>query len=236
MIKHAREKIEKASDSLLDLCIGGTAVGTGLNRPPGYRRNVIANINDSTGYLFRSAPNMFEAMQSFGAVVEVAGALRLLITALLKIADDLRLLSSGPLTGLAEITLPPVQPGSSIMPGKVNPVLPEMINMVCFHALGNDSAIVHASQAGQLDLNNRCLINITADAERCRYYAERSPALATALNPHIGYTRAAELAKEAVKNNRSIRELAISKKVMDIDKLEKILDIDSMTANPDESE
>jgi len=261
MIKHAREKIEKASDSLLDLCIGGTAVGTGLNRPPGYRRNVIANINDSTGYLFRSAPNMFEAMQSFGAVVEVAGALRLLITALLKIADDLRLLSSGPLTGLAEITLPPVQPGSSIMPGKVNPVLPEMINMVCFHALGNDSAIVHASQAGQLELNvmmpvigynflqeveiltggiaslnNRCLINITADAERCRYYAERSPALATALNPHIGYTRAAELAKEAVKNNRSIRELAISKKVMDIDKLEKILDIDSMTANPDESE
>ena len=167
---------------------------------------------------------MFEAMQSFGAVVEVTGALRVLVTALLKIADDLRLLGSGPQTGLAEIRLPAVQPGSSIMPGKVNPVLPEMLNMVCFHALGNDHAISRASQAGQLELNvmmpvigydllqeieilaggtnsfnKRCVEDITADAEKCRYYAERSPSLATALNPHIGYLQAAELAKEALK-------------------------------------
>ena len=260
MINHARKSIDKSSDSLLDLAIGGTAVGTGLNTPVNYRNNVIENINKSTGYSFRSAPNMFEAMQSFGAVIEVAGALRVLITALLKIANDLRLLSSGPQTGLAEIKLPAVQPGSSIMPGKINPVLPEMLNMVCFHALGNDSAILHASQAGQLELNvmmpvigynllqeieilaggiksfnKRCLKDITADAERCQYYAERSPSLATALSPHIGYAQAAELAKEALKNNQSVKELALSKKIMDVDKLEKILDISSLVNNPNES-
>ncbi len=261
MIKHARKKIKKASDSLLDLGIGGTAVGTGINAPSGYQKEIIKNINESTGYSFRSAPNMFEAMQSFGVVVEIAGTLRILISGLRKIADDLRLLSSGPLTGLAEIKLPAVQPGSSIMPGKVNPVLPEMLNMVCFHALGNDTAILQASQAGQLELNvmmpvigfnllqeieiltgginsfnNHCLKGITADAKRCRYFAERSPSLATALNPYIGYAQAADLAKEALEKNRSVKELAISKKIMDIDKLEKILDISSLVNNHDESE
>jgi aspartate ammonia-lyase len=261
MIKHAREKIESASDSLLDLGIGGTAVGTGVNTPPKYRQNAVKYINEITGYSFRNAPNMFEAMQSFGAVVELSGALRVLNTALLKIANDLRLLSSGPQTGLAEIKLPAVQPGSSIMPGKVNPVLPEMLNMVCFHALGNDFAILQASQAGQLELNvmmpvigynilqeieilagginsftSRCLEGITADEQRCRYYAERSPALATALNTHIGYVKAAELAKESLKSNKSVMELAISMNIMDIDKLEKILDIRSLTDNPFESD
>ena len=261
MVKHAREKMATAFDSLLDLGIGGTAVGTGVNTPPGYRKNMVKYINETTGFSFRNSSNMFEAMQSFGIVVEVSGALRILSTALLKIANDLRLLSSGPQTGLAEIRLPAVQPGSSIMPGKVNPVLPEMLNMVCFHALGNDFAIVQASQAGQLELNvmmpvigynllqqieilaggmesfnKKCLEGITADEEQCRYYAERSPALATALNTHIGYVKAAELAKEALSKNKSVKELAISKKLMDIDKLEKILDISTLTENPFESD
>ena len=254
MIKHAYEKIAQASDSLLNLCIAGTAVGTGLNTPPGYQKNIIKNINNSTGYTFRKAPNMFEAMQSFGAVVEVVGTLRVLITALQKIANDLRLLSSGPLTGLAEIKLPAVQPGSSIMPGKVNPVLPEMLNMVCFHALGNDTAILQASQAGQLELNvmmpvigynllqeieilagginsfnTLCVENITADPERCQYYAERSPALATALNPHIGYAKAAELAKEAFKTGKTIRELCLEQNVLPKDQLAEALDPMRMT-------
>jgi len=259
MIKSSRRRLEQAGDILLELCIGGTAVGTGLNSPAGYRAGMIKNINDATGYRFRIAPNMFEAMQSFDAVLEVTGALRVLITGLRKMADDLRLLSSGPLAGLAEITLPAVQPGSSIMPGKVNPVLPEMLNMVCFHALGCDTVILHAAQAGQLELNvmmpvigynflleieilsggiksfsRKCLSGITANAERCRFYAERSSALATALAPHIGYFKAAELAKDSLKKNQSVMELAISKKIMDIDKLEKILNINSLTANPDE--
>lgn len=261
MIKNSQRRLAQASDILLELCIGGSAVGTGLNTGPNYRRNITNFINQKTGHDFRPAPNLFEAMQSFDAVLEVAGALRVLITGLRKIADDLRLLSSGPLTGLAEINLPAVQPGSSIMPGKVNPVLPEMLDMVCFHALGNDAAILAAAQAGQLELNvmmpiigynflqeieilagginsfrKKCAENISANADRCRYFAERSPAVATALAPHIGYVKAAELAKEALKKNASVLELAVSKKIMDVDKLEKILDINSLTKNPEQTD
>ncbi|UCD94470.1 MAG: aspartate ammonia-lyase [Candidatus Zixiibacteriota bacterium] len=257
MMELGRKRIDRASDALLELCIGGTAVGTGLNTDPQYRENAIKHINNITGFQFRSASNMFEAMQNLDAVVEMAGALRVLVTSLRKIADDFRLMSSGPRTGLAEIQLPPVQPGSSLMPGKVNPVLAEMLNMVCFHALGCDTAILSSAQAGQLELNvmmpvaaynllleieilaggmnsftERCVIGITADEERCRTYAEKSAALATALNPIIGYNRAAELAKEALKKDELIRDLVVSGKIVEKDKLEEIFDIRGMTVDP----
>ena len=261
MMKQSRRRIERAADAFLDLCIGGTAVGTGLNTDPSYIENVIEHINEVTGHRFRPAANMFEAMQNLDAVVEVAGAVRVLITSLRKIADDFRLLSSGPLAGLAEIKLPAVQPGSSIMPGKVNPVLPEMLNMVCFHALGCDTAILHSAQAGQLELNvmmpvvaynllleieilsggmrsftQKCVSGITADAERCRHYAESSPALVTALAPHIGYAKAAEIAKESLATGKSIVHIAASRKIMDPGQLEKILDIRKLTVDPREEE
>ncbi len=257
MMKSGRRRIETAADALLEICIGGTAVGTGMNTDPNYIRNSIEEINKLTGYEFRTSSNMFEAMQNLDAIVETAGALRVLITSLIKIADDFRLLSSGPQTGLGEIKLPAVQPGSSIMPGKVNPVLAEMLNMVCFHALGCDTTITRAAQAGQLELNvmmpivaynllheieiltgginsftEKCVVDLAADEEKCRFYAERSPALATALSPYIGYEKAAELAKEALAKNISVKELALSKKIMDIDKLGEILEIGKMIKNP----
>ena len=192
------------------------------------------------------------------AILEVTGALRTLVTGLKKIADDLRLLSSGPRTGLAEIKLPAVQPGSSIMPGKVNPVMAEMLNMVCSHAMGCDAAILHAAQAGQLELNvmmpviaynlleeisilaesieaftEKCIVGITADGEVCSRNAERSSAIATALNPYIGYEKSAELAKEALEKNTTIRELVLSKKLMSKKKLNEILDLYKMTENPE---
>ena len=261
MLEKAERRIETALGAILELPLGGTAVGTGLNTHASYKREAIAEIGRVTGFEFRAADDIFEAMQNLDAIVEVAGALRVLVTSLRKVADDLRLLSSGPRTGLAEITLPAVQPGSSIMPGKVNPVLAEMLDMVCFHALGNDTAMVAAAQAGQLELNvmmpvvaynlleeieilaggmdsfrKRCLVGIEADVERCRLYAERSAALATALSPYIGYRRAAELSKEALEKDQLIRELVLSKNLMERDKLEEILDIYKMTVEPEKRE
>jgi fumarate hydratase class II len=257
MIRHGQRRIEAACDGLKPLCIGGTAVGTGLNTDPEYRKRVLAHINEATGQPFTSAENLFEAMQGMDAVVEMAGALRVLVTSLRKMADDLRLLASGPRAGLAEIRLPAVQPGSSIMPGKVNPVMAEMLNMVCFHCLGCDAAIVSAAQAGQLELNVmmpviaynllqeiailagamqaftcRCVEGIEADEEACRASAERSLALATALNPAIGYEQAAKLAQEALRTNTSIRELARAKKVLNENRLDKLLDLRRMTEDP----
>ncbi len=257
MIRLSRGRIEAACDGLKPLCIGGTAVGTGLNTDPKFRERVLSHINEATGHAFTSAENLFQAMQSMDAVVEMAGALRVLVTSLLKIADDLRLLSSGPRTGLGEIRLPAVQPGSSIMPGKVNPVMAEMLNMVCFHCLGCDAAIVSAAQAGQLELNvmmpviaynllqeiailaggveaftRRCVKGVEANEDVCRASAEHSLALATALNPAIGYEKAAKLAQEALKTGTPIRELARAKKLLDEDLLDKLLDLRRMTEDP----
>ncbi|MFH1756199.1 MAG: class II fumarate hydratase [Candidatus Latescibacterota bacterium] len=257
MIKQGRLRVEHAGDALLEIPIGGTAVGTGLNTSATYKRDVIRHINKATGFRFRKAPNLFEAMQNLDAVVEVTGALRVLVTSLTKIANDLRLLSSGPRTGLGEIELPAVQPGSSIMPGKINPVMAEMLNMVCCHALGCDTAIQHAAQAGQLELNvmmpvvaynllleieiltggmngftERCIRGITADEKACRYYSERSAALATALSPHIGYHKAAELAQKALDTKQTIRELVLAEKILPKDKLKDILDLYKMTEDP----
>ena len=250
-------RVEASCDALLELCIGGTAVGTGLNTDPEYKGRVIAHINEATGYRFRAAADPFEAMQSFDAVLEVAGALRVIVTGLRKMCDDLRLLSSGPRTGLGEINLPAVQPGSSIMPGKVNPVLAEMLNMVCFHALGCDAAILSAAQAGQLELNvmmpviaynllqevevlaggtraftDRCVKGIEANKSVCERYAEMSPALATALSPRIGYAAAAGLAKQALDKDVLIRDLALEKKLLPEGALRELLNPRRMAAVP----
>jgi fumarate hydratase class II len=260
MIGQGCRRVEAAGNALLELCIGGSAVGTGLNTDPEYKGRVIAHICEATGHQFKAAPDPFEAMQSMDAVLEVTGALRVLVTSLRKICDDFILLSSGPRTGLGEIRLPVMQPGSSIMPGKVNPVLAEMLKMVCFHALGNDMAILSAAQAGQLELNvmmpviaysvlqevevltggmraftERCVRGIEADRQVCKRNAERSPALATALAPYIGYAAAAKLAKQALEKDVLIRELAIERKVLDEDTLRRLLDPRRMTAVPSES-
>lgn len=250
-------RVETAAEALRELCIGGTAVGTGLNTGPKYKDRVVAGISQATGHEFRVASDPFEAMQSMDAVVEVTGALRVLVTSLRKISSDLILLSSGPRAGLGEIRLPAVQPGSSIMPGKVNPVLAEMLSMVCFHALGCDAAVLHSSQAGQLELNvmmpviaynllqeieilaggiepftDRCVKGIEANPEVCKLNAERSPALATALSPEIGYAAAAKLAQGAVAGDVLIRDLAMKKQLLDEGTLKRLLDLRRMTEPP----
>lgn len=237
--RRATRLLRSAGEEVDELGIGGTAVGTGINTPPGYRHAVIRHLNASTGLQFRPSPDLREAMQSQLPVVAVSAALRNLALEWTRITNDLRLLSSGPMTGLAEITLPSVQPGSSIMPGKVNPSMLECMNQVLFHIIGADTAVAYASQAGQLELNvmmplmafeltfsmeilanylpvlrEKCIRGIEADRARSEAYYISSPALATALNPLIGYAAAAEIAKEAAKSGRPIPELLREKKLL----------------------
>ncbi|MHC4321692.1 MAG: aspartate ammonia-lyase [Planctomycetota bacterium] len=253
-VSKAVEKIRWASDALKELGIGGTAVGTGLNTHPDYAHKIISELKKITGLDVRAATNYFEAMQSNAPVTEVSGAVKVLAIELIRIANDLRLLSSGPKTGLAEITLPAVQPGSSIMPGKVNPVMAEMLNMVCFSIIGNDLTITMASQAGQFELNvmmpvmqyklldsisiltnalkvftNKCVKGIMVNEERCYQYATGSMAIVTALNPYIGYSKAAEVAKESLLTGKSIKETVLEKKLMSEEKLDELLSPISMT-------
>lgn len=260
MIGHARGGVERAMESVLALGIGGTAVGTGLNTPPGYQAAVLRHINKLSGHEFVRAPDMIEAMQSLNDVVYLAGALRVMATSLKKIADDFRLLGSGPRTGLGELILPAVQPGSSIMPGKVNPVLAEMLNMVTYQAMGCDAVIVQAAQGGQLELNvmmpviaynllqeieilstamdafaRKCVQGVKADRETCRAYAERSATLATALSPAIGYEHAARLAKEALKKDLLLRDLVKQKNLLNDKELDALLDLKHMTRIDDAS-
>ena len=257
MIELGQRRVMRGLDSLLELCIGGSAAGTGLNTDPAYRDRAIEQINKMTKHNYRKAENLFEAMQGMDALVEFSGALRTLATSLTKIADDLRLLSSGPTAGLNEIQLPAVQPGSSIMPGKVNPVLAEMMNMVCCQVMGCDITIVLAARHGQLELNvmmpviaynvllgigilanginaftEKCIAGITANRDICAGYVEKNPSIATALNPYIGYQRAAELAKRSIKEDVSIRELVLREKLMDEKKLNEVLDYKRMTDIP----
>ncbi len=254
MVEHALARVKESSRGLRELVIGGTAVGTGLNAHPSYPDLALAEINRQTGLEFRRPDSMFEAMQNTDAVVTVSGALKTLAVSLTKIANDFRLLSSGPRAGLAEIRLPPVQPGSSIMPGKVNPVMAEMLNMVAFQVLGNDGTITYASQAGQLELNvmmpviahnliqsveiaargvtaftDRCVKGIEADREKCMSYVEWSTAMATALSPRLGYEKAAEMAKRAYAEGRTVREVALEQGDLKEKELEKLLDADRMT-------
>lgn len=239
--------LRDAARELRVLGIGGTAVGTGINTPAGYRHVVVRHLREITGLDLEASADLREAMQSQLAVAAAGAALRNLALELTRITNDLRLLASGPLTGLAEIALPAVQPGSSIMPGKVNPSMLECMNQVLFHIIGAATAIDYASQAGQLDLNvmmplmafeltfsieilknylpvftEKCIRGIAADRARCEAYYISSPSLATALNPFIGYERAAEIAKEAAHTGKPVPQILRERKLMSEEEIARI--------------
>jgi aspartate ammonia-lyase len=253
-IERNRDRIGRAADDLRDLGIGGTAVGTGLNAEPRYPALMVKHLRAIAGGALREGKDRVQLMQSMGDAAAFSGALRTYAVDLGKIASDLRLLVSGPRTGFAEIVLPAVQPGSSIMPGKVNPSIAEMVNMVCFQVMGNDVAVAAAAEAGQLELNvmmpviahnvlfsmmilanasrvlaERSVDGIEADAAQCAHWLERSPALVTALAPKIGYAEAAKLAKEAVAKNVTVRQLVIEKGLLKGKELDEVLDLRAMT-------
>jgi aspartate ammonia-lyase len=253
-IARAADDVEHASEGLKELNLGATAVGTGLNAGDDYTERAVANIAVLTGFDVRPAANPFRVTQSMGDVLAYSGTVRRLAVELSKVASDLRLLSSGPRAGLGEIVLPAVQPGSSIMPGKVNPSVPEMVNQVCYQVYGCDTTICAASDAGQLELNvmmpviawnalhsstilrnamialrTRTVEGIEADIERSRELLERSTAVATALSPYIGYANTAEIAKAAVTSGRSIRDLVLERGLMDAPQLDRILSVEAMT-------
>jgi aspartate ammonia-lyase len=249
-----QNRIYTASGDLMVLGLGGSAAGTGMNTHPQYRARVVEVISQLLEIPLEPAPHLMAAMQSMAPFVNVSGALRNLAQDLAKISHDLRLMDSGPKTGFKEIQLPPVQPGSSIMPGKYNPVMAEMTSMVCFQVMGYDNAIALAAQAGQLELNvmmpliaynlihsieilgntiavltERCIKGITANKERCLAYAEGSLALVTALNTHIGYLNAAAVAKESLETGKSLRQIVLEKKLMSESELAKVLDLEQMS-------
>ncbi|MGI8783401.1 MAG: aspartate ammonia-lyase [Acidobacteriota bacterium] len=253
-IERALRVLRRDSEELSHLPIGGTAVGTGMNMPPGYRWKVCERLTRYTGVQFHAAGDPRELTQSNYAVAAASSALKNLALELTRLANDLRLLASGPFTGFDEINLPAVQPGSSIMPGKVNPVMAECLNMVAFQVIGNDLTISLAVQAGQLELNvmmpvmvynllhsieilknylpvfvDKCIRGLTANEERCHYYFEHSPSLVTAINTIIGYSNAAEIAKESVKTGKTIRELIREKKILTDEQIEKIFNPEFMT-------
>jgi aspartate ammonia-lyase len=253
-IRRGAEDLDQAATELLELNVGATAVGTGLNAGEEYRTKIVEYLQRYTGLGVKPAENLFRVTQSMGDVLAYSSAMRRLAVELSKIASDLRLLSMGPRAGLSEIALPAVQPGSSIMPGKVNPSVPEMVNQVCFQVMGCDATVAIACEAGQLELNVmmpviawnalhsstilhhamdtlrlRTVEGIVADATRARELLDRSTAAATALSPYIGYAATAEIAKEAVKSGRSIRDLVLARGLLDEKQLDQILSIEAMT-------
>ena len=253
-VERNRDRLTRMADDLRDLGIGGTAVGTGLNAEPEYPPRMVVHLQAMTSLELREGSDKVQLMQSMGDATAFSGALRTYAVDLGKIVSDLRLLASGPRTGIAEIMLPAVQPGSSIMPGKVNPSIPEMVNQVCYQVIGNDVTIAAAAEAGQLELNvmmpviahnllfsmlilsnatqvlaERCIEGIVADAAQCAHWLERSPALVTALAPKIGYAEAAKLAKEAVAKNVTVRQLVMEKGLLKGKELEEVLDLRAMT-------
>ncbi len=253
-VRKCRHILEHAAHEVEELGIGGSAVGTGLNTHPNYRFRVVELLREWTGLPFRPADDLREAMQSQMPMAYVGAALRLLALEITRIANDLRLLTSGPLTGFAEIILPAVQPGSSIMPGKVNPSIPEMVNMVCFQVIGCATTIDYAVQAGQLELNvmmpimaynalfalaittnalrvfdEKCVRGIVANEQKCRWYAETSPSLATALNPYVGYATAAEVFKQALRENRSIIDVVRERGLLTEEQIRELFDPYKMT-------
>ena len=257
ILRDHQVRITTASGDLTKLGLGGSAAGTGLNTHPDYRSTVSQILGELIGQPLTVAPHLMAAMQSMAPFVNVSGSLRNLAADLVKISHDLRLMDSGPKTGLKEIQLPPVQPGSSIMPGKYNPVMAEMISMVCFQVMGFDRSIEMAAQAGQLELNvmmpliaydlihsieilgnaikaltEQCIIGITANPERCRDYAEGSLALVTALNTHIGYLNAANVAKESLATGKSLRQIVLEQGLMEPDLLAQVLDLEAMSQLP----
>jgi aspartate ammonia-lyase len=253
-VRRGVEDVAAAAEQLREMNLGATAVGTGLNAGDDYRRAVVANLSRYTGLTLTSAANLFRVTQSMGDVLAYSGAMRRLAVEVGKIASDLRLLSMGPRAGLSEISLPAVQPGSSIMPGKVNPSVPEMVNQVCFQVMGCDATIAIACEAGQLELNVmmpviawnalhastilreamkvlrlRTVDGLVANEERARELLDRSSAAATALSPYIGYAATAELAKESVKTGRPIRQIALERGLLDAQRLDEILSVEAMT-------
>ena len=248
-VRRAAGRIGQRGDDLLELAIGGSAVGTGANTGDGYRKLVIEDLSMLTNRAFIAARDPFEALQSRSQMMAFSSSLRELALELIRIANDLRLLNSGPTAGLAEMSLPAVQPGSSMMPGKVNPVMAECLDMICFQVIGNDGATALAAQAGQLELNvmtpvmthnilesldllvrylpdfrTKCIDGIIADRERCSSYIGRNPILATLLNERIGYLAAAELAKESVASGTPIAELAVRKGLLSKKEAEHLFD------------
>ncbi|HEX7078221.1 MAG TPA: aspartate ammonia-lyase [Candidatus Eisenbacteria bacterium] len=253
-VENWTEALRRSREGLLVLGLGGNAAGTGINAHPRYRERAIANLEAMTGARFRPAPNLFEAMQSMAPVVRVSNDLRGFALDLTRIANDLRLLASGPTTGLNEIGLPAVQPGSSIMPGKVNPVMLEMTNMVCYQVLGYDTTVAYAAQAGQLELNvmmpviahnllralqilaptlrvlrEKCVEGITANEAACRDYFDHSISIATALNPLIGYLAAAEVAKESAKTGKTVVAIVRERKLLTEEQIAKVFSPEGMT-------
>jgi aspartate ammonia-lyase len=246
-VANACAELHKREENLYGVALGGTAVGTGANSHPEYKQTAIGKLAKLTGFPLKASIDNFEALQSLRAVKTVSSGLKELALELIRIANDLRLLASGPTTGLNEVVLPPVQPGSSIMPGKVNPVMAECLNMVAFQVVGADEAVSLAVQAGQLELNvmtpvvmynmlfsiqilsnfipeftNRCVRGITVNEKQCTKYLEKNPSLATLLSPYIGYLEAAKIAKQAQAENRSVKEIALEKGLLKLDEIEKI--------------
>jgi len=258
-VRLASERLDSVLPRVRELPLGGTAVGTGINTPPGFAARVIEELSTLTGQPFTEARNHFEAQGTRDSLVELSGVLRTIAVGLTKICNDLRWMSSGPTTGLAEIHLPDLQPGSSIMPGKVNPVLPEATLMVCAQVIGNDATVATAGASGSFELNvmmpvmarallestrilaastrllaTRCVDGITADADRMRRYAESSPSVVTPLNKYIGYEEASKVAKESLKAGRTIREQVLEMGYVDrgdltLEQLDAALDVDRMT-------
>ena len=239
LIKESISRIKEANKKIREINLGATAVGTGINADPRYVKKAINYLSNFTNEKLKQAKDLPEVTQSPSDLFNLSSALAVLSTDLIKIANDLRLMNSGPITGLSEIILPPVQPGSSIMPGKVNPSVAEMVNMVCFRVLGDNKTIELATQAGQFELNvmepiiTYCLLHdliilrnaarvfakkaidgIKVNKERIEYMVERTPGIGLALNPYIGYEKAAEVVKEALKENKSIKELVKEKKLL----------------------
>jgi len=248
------ERVRAAKPRLAELALGGTAVGTGLNAPPGFADRVIEGLARRSGHPFVPAANRFEALAAKDAAVEMSGMLKTVAASLTKIANDLRWLGSGPRCGIGELALPSLQPGSSIMPGKVNPVIPESVLMVCAQVLGNDVTVSIGGMSGNFELNvmmpviahnllqsiellanasrllaERCVDGIEANVERCAELVERSLAMVTSLAPKIGYDRAAEIAKESFRTGRTVRELARERQVLPDEELERALDARAQT-------
>jgi aspartate ammonia-lyase len=253
-LARARRRLVESLDYLRDLGIGGSAVGTGVNVEPEYPALMVGFLSEFCAVELREGSDRVQLMQSMGDVAAYSSQLKVLALELSKISSDLRMLASGPRTGLDEIRLPAVQPGSSIMPGKVNPSIPEMVNQVCLQVVGNDACVSSASEHGQLELNvmmpviaynvvlsakimanameslaSRCVQGIEANEEQCVYWLERSAALATALAPRVGYARAAEISKKSVRDNVLIRELVKREKVLPDALIDEILDMRKMT-------
>ena len=248
------ERLQSVMPRVLELPLGGTAVGTGINAPKGFGAAVISRVGEQFGLALTEARDHFEAHASRDALVECSGVLRTIAVSLYKCANDLRWMGSGPRTGLAEIRIPDLQPGSSIMPGKVNPVVPEAVCQVVAQVIGNDAAVAFGGAAGNFELNvmlpviarnllesirllstvsttlgEKCIAGIEANVERCKTFAESSPSIGTSLNPYIGYDKVAEVIKESTKTGRSIRELVLKRGWMTADELDKALDVLALT-------